>query len=77
MAATKLYGTVVRATPAISSGPDIGAKPYMARYANGSFAGMFASARLAQQKVEQSASQELVWIDETRNGIEAYKGLGK
>lgn len=70
-----LQGTIVRATPAVSSGADIGAKPYIARRANGDFIDSFASVREAQIPIElSSGGYPLVWTREDRNGIEAYRG---
>lgn len=70
-----LQGTIVRATPAISSGTNTDAKPYIARRANGDFIGSFASVREAQIPIElSSGGYPLVWTQEDRNGIEAYRG---
>ncbi len=65
----------MRATPDLSSGPDTGARPYLARRANGVFIGMFASMRDAQVPIEAAAGKRLKWIDETRHGIEASRGV--
>lgn len=70
-------GYVFRITSAISSGTidnGNGAKPYAARYADGTFVNTFASVREAQIPIEQHAGRRLVWTDISANGVEQWRG---
>lgn len=51
------------------------AKPYIARYANGTFIGTFSTVQEAQKPIQGAAGGRLLnWVDESRNGIEAWRG---
>lgn len=71
-----IYGTVVKATSSMASGTTAGeTKPFLARRADGTFIGAFNSLREAQKPIELCAGGVLLrWIDESRHGIEAYRG---
>lgn len=69
-------GSIVRATPAMSSGTYVSAKPYIARRANGVMIDSYASVREAQKPIEAAAGGKLlVWVQDVRiDGIESYSG---
>lgn len=71
-----IYGTIVKATGALASGTSTNeAKPYIARFADGTFINTFATFQQAIKPIELSAGGRLLnWVDETRNGIEAWRG---
>lgn len=69
-----IYGRIVRTTPAESSGADITAKPYSAHRNDGTFIGTFASFRDAQAPINAASGYTLKWVDESANGVEAYRG---
>lgn len=62
-----LRGTVVRGNN--------GSHPYIARYADGTFAGNHKSVADAEKTIEASANKILVWTLEARpDAVEAYRG---
>jgi len=71
-----VYGTIVRAVNVLASGTSTNeAKPFIARYANGDFINTFATFQQAIKPIELSAGGKMLnWIDESRNGIEAWRG---